>query len=165
MKQFKECARLGSINEQIFAHVFLLGFLIIFATIGCNTSTPENKDFILSSTGALGIGFLLLISSNRITYLDDSKSTLEIRWFFAYRFCYRRQRIPLSEVNQLTLLTITDSDGDKSYELNIEAVSRDQGLIKHSPDKIKIAYSQSLDPILKFGEKLSKLFRKKLVRA
>jgi len=167
MKQFKECARLHSLNEQIFAHVFLFGFLSFFAAVSSGSYASENgcPPPMLIILGVMSATILVLISSNRITYLDELKSTLEVRNFFAYRFCYRRQKIPLTDVNQLTILTITDSDGDKTYELNIEVVSKNRGLICHTPDKIRIALSQSLEPILKSGEKLSKLLDKKLVRA
>ena len=166
MKQFKECARLHSVNEQVFGHVFLIGFLIMVALIGYGVSTTDSGSpiFILTTIGILSVAFLLLISSNRITYLDDSKSTLEIRWFFAYRFCFRRQRILLEEVQKLNLITITDFEGDKTYQLNFEVLANDEGLAKPTPYEIKIMYSQSLDPILKSSERLGKLLRKKLVR-
>lgn len=166
MKQFKECARLHSLNEQVFAHVFLFGFLFIIATIiwGASFSDGTSPLSILTFLGAFGIAILALISSNRITYLDDTKSTLEIQWIFAYRFCIRRRAIPLKDVIQLTLLTITDFEGDKTYRLNIEVFAKDRGLLKHTSDKIAIVFSHSLDPILKSGEQLGKLFRKKLVR-
>ena len=165
MKQFNECARLHSLNEQILAHIFLVGFLIIVATIrSCGSSDDTSPVYILTCLGALGAAILALISSNRITYLDNTKSTLEIQWIFAYRFCYRRQTIPLKDVIQLTLLTITDFEGDKTYKLIIEVFTKERGLLKHTSDKIAIVFSNSLDPILKSGERLGKLFRKKLVR-
>lgn len=167
MKHWQECTRLHTVNEQVFAHVFLAGVLcvanlIVYAAEPSLSAGPV----LVWIIATFSIAFFLLATTNRITYIDDSKETIEVRSIVLYWLCYRRRSISPKDLLHLTLVTITDADGDKSYRLEMEVAEVVQrSLVKPTPPlRIVIQYARDLAPILKSAERLSKLFGTKLVR-